>query len=132
MCHGRGKFCLDICNAMLCTLLNTLLNQQLSFRLSSNISSLSRDTDQLEIMRRTLNITGYSVHQLANDKIFHVAFPFQKEANWYNDKFSDNSEMDLYAKMYNFLGERELNKFWKDLYNCSLKVCPMWNIKDVF
>ena len=100
-------------------------NQQLSFRLSSNIGNFSRDTDQLEIMRRTVNTTGYSVHHLANHKIFHVAFPFQKEANWYNDNFSDNSELDLYAKMYNFLGERELDKFWKDLYNCSLKVYPV-------
>ena len=73
-------------------------------------------------MKRTLNITGYSVHQLANDKIFHVAFPFQKEANWYNDNFSDNNGLDLYAKMYNILGERE--QFWKDLYDCFQKVCP--------
>ena len=105
-------------------LLTLILNQWTSFRFSSNLGSHSRDPDQWQIMTsHTLNITGYSPQQMGNDTLFHVAFPFHKEANWYKGCCSEYNDRDYYAKMYNLLEDTDLQDFWTNLGDCFEKVC---------
>ena len=95
----------------------------MSFRISSNLGSHSRDRDQWQIMKsHTLNITGYSPQQMGNDTLFHVAFPFHKEANWYKGCCSEYNDHDYYAKMYNLLEDTDLQDFWTNLGDCFEKV----------
>ena len=73
-------------------------------------------------MTYTLNITGYSPQQMGNDTLYNVAFPFHKEANWYNKSFDEYDELDYYAKMYNMLENKDLESFWRNLQACFEEV----------
>ena len=73
-------------------------------------------------MTRTLNITGYNPEKMGSGSLINIAFPFHKEANWYEQCCTEYKAHDYYAKLYKILGDKDLSRFWTDLKDCFEKV----------
>ena len=63
-----------------------------------------------KIMEELRNIGIKTVHK--------VAFPFHREAQWYDDCCSPYNSEDYFARLYQLLEDGNNDNYWKHIFIC--------------